>query len=116
MRVLLDECLPRRLKNAFGPDHEVTTVPERGWAGTRNGALLQLASDVVDVFVTIDAGLPYQQDLGRLPLAIVLLIAPSNRLDPSCRSCLACSSSFRTSRPVRSCASAAVRRPPRANP
>jgi hypothetical protein len=43
--------------------------------------LLQLASDVVDVFVTIDAGLPYQQDLGPLPLAIVLLIAPSNRLD-----------------------------------
>ena len=81
MRVLLDECLPRRLKGAFGPDHEVTTVPERGWAGTRNGALLQLASDVADVFVTIDAGLPYQQDLGRLPLAIVLLIAPSNRLD-----------------------------------
>jgi hypothetical protein len=33
------------------------------------------------VFVTIDAGLPYQQDLGRLPLAIVLLKAPTNRLD-----------------------------------
>ena len=81
MRVLLDECLPRRLKGAFGPDHDVTTVPERGWAGARNGALLQLASGLVDVFVTIDAGLPYQQDLGRLPLAIVLLTAPSNRLD-----------------------------------
>ena len=81
MRVLLDECLPRRLKDAFGPDHEVTTVPEHGWAGTQNGALLQLASGAVDVFVTIDAGLPYQRDLGRLPLAIVLFIAPSNRLD-----------------------------------
>jgi hypothetical protein len=43
--------------------------------------LLQLASGLVDVFVTIDAGLLYQQDLGRLPLAIVLLTAPSNRLD-----------------------------------
>jgi predicted nuclease of predicted toxin-antitoxin system len=81
VRVLLDECLPRRLKYAFGPDHDVTTVPERGWAGTRNGALLQLASGEVDVFVTIDAGLAYQQNLGQSSLAIVLLTAPSNRLD-----------------------------------
>jgi hypothetical protein len=39
MRVLLDECLPRKLKGHVH-DHEVTTVPEAGWAGTKNGALL----------------------------------------------------------------------------
>jgi len=81
VRVLLDECLPRRLKYALGPDHEVTTVPERGWAGTRNGELLSLASEEMDVFVTIDTGLLYQQNPGQATAAIVLLAASSNRLE-----------------------------------
>lgn len=41
MRLLLDECLPRRLKRELKP-HEVFTVPEMGWTGTKNGALLRL--------------------------------------------------------------------------
>jgi hypothetical protein len=40
MRVLLDESLPRKLKAELG-QHEVTTVPEAGWAGTKNGDLLR---------------------------------------------------------------------------
>jgi predicted nuclease of predicted toxin-antitoxin system len=36
MRILLDESLPKRLKADFG-DHEVSTVPEMGWASKRNG-------------------------------------------------------------------------------
>ena len=38
MRVLLDECLPRRLKRLLA-DHEVVTVPEAGWAGKRATAI-----------------------------------------------------------------------------
>ena len=41
MNVLLDECLPRRLKRELR-DYEVATVPEMGWAGIKNGALLRL--------------------------------------------------------------------------
>ena len=59
----------------------MTTVPERGWAGKTNGELLRLAQTEFDAFVTIDAGLPYQQHLAGFELGIVLLVAPSNRLD-----------------------------------
>ena len=81
MRVLLDECLPRGLKQAFPPEHQVTTVPERGWAGKTNGELLRLAHAEFDAFVTIDAGLAYQHHLVGFELGIVLLLASSNRLD-----------------------------------
>jgi hypothetical protein len=40
MRVLLDECVPRALRNDL-PGHEVKTVAELGWAGVKNGELLR---------------------------------------------------------------------------
>ena len=61
MHVLLDECLPRKLKAEI-VGHEVSTVPEVGWAGKENGELLQLAAKDFDVFVTIDANIPAQQN------------------------------------------------------
>ncbi|HRJ42715.1 MAG TPA: hypothetical protein PL105_12595 [Caldilineaceae bacterium] len=36
MKVLLDECLPRRLKRELS-GHPVSTVPEMGWVGVKNG-------------------------------------------------------------------------------
>lgn len=77
MRVLLDESLPRQLKRLL-TDSDVSTVPEVGWAGKKNGELLRLAEARFDVFVTMDRGLPFQQDLGRLQLCVVILIARSN--------------------------------------
>ena len=81
MRILLDECLPRRLKQAFGSQHAVTTVPERGWAGKQNDELLTLAAREFDVFITVDTGVEFQQNIGSSSLTLVLLRAPSNRLD-----------------------------------
>lgn len=66
MRVLLDECLPRQLKWQL-PGHDVATVPERGWAGTKNGELLRLAAAEFDVFVTVDQNLRFQRNLGPAP-------------------------------------------------
>jgi hypothetical protein len=80
MRVLLDECLPRRLRREF-PGHEVQTVPEIGWAGKKNGDLLRLAVGTFEVFITIDASLAFQQDVPGLALAVVTLSARSNRLE-----------------------------------
>ena len=80
MRVLLDECLPRRLKRVF-VDHEVRTVPDAGWAGTKNGELLKLAEDSFDVFVTMDQNLQYQQNLEGAAIAVVVLECRTNRLD-----------------------------------
>ncbi len=80
MRVLLDECLPRRLKRHL-PGHEVRTVPEEGWAGRKNGELLRLAAVGFDAFVTMDKGQVHQQDIRNLSLAVLVLRASSNRLE-----------------------------------
>ncbi|MEE8074748.1 MAG: DUF5615 family PIN-like protein [Candidatus Binatia bacterium] len=79
MRVLLDECLPKRLKQWIA-GHEVVTVPEAGWAGKDNGELVTLAAGHFEVFLTVDQNLAAQQDLGRAGLAVIVLRARSNRL------------------------------------
>lgn len=80
MNVLLDECLPRKLKYEL-PGHHVLTVPEMGWAGTRNGELLRLAETAFDVFITADQNVTYQQNLRSAALSIVILAASNNRLE-----------------------------------
>jgi predicted nuclease of predicted toxin-antitoxin system len=79
MRVLLDECLPRKLKHHI-VGHEVSTVQERGWSSKKNGELLRLMNDSVDVFLTSDQNLRYQQDLSIIRYSIVVLVARDNRL------------------------------------
>ena len=56
MRILLDECLPKKLKKDFS-NHEVKTVPEMGWAGKKNGELLPLLENHFDIFITADQNL-----------------------------------------------------------
>jgi predicted nuclease of predicted toxin-antitoxin system len=80
MRILLDECLPRKLKDELS-DHDVTTVPEAGLAGATNGELFGFSTGQFDVFITVDTGLEHQQDLGQLPFAVIALKAPSNRIE-----------------------------------
>ncbi len=81
MKVLLDECLPKRLKREL-PDHDVLRVQEMGWAGIKNGALLRfIKSADFDVFVTIDGNLEYQQNLRAIRFAIIVLSAPDNTFD-----------------------------------
>jgi predicted nuclease of predicted toxin-antitoxin system len=80
VRVLLDECLPRRLKREL-VGHDARTVPEMGWATKRNGELLALAAAEFDVFLTVDRNLAYQQDVSTFNIAVVVLVARSNSLD-----------------------------------
>ncbi len=77
--MLLDECVDRRLAESIS-GHDVKTVPEVGWAGIKNGELLSRAQQAFDARVTVDRNLPFQQDLSRLSLAVVVLRARSNRL------------------------------------
>ena len=79
MRVLLDECVDRRLARELH-GHEVQTVTGLGWAGVHNGALLAQASGQFDVFVTVDRNLAFQQPIDKLALTVVVLRARSNRL------------------------------------
>ena len=60
MKILLDECVDRRLATEiYG--HDVNTVPQMGWAGIKNGDLLALAENSFDLFVTVDRNLSFQQ-------------------------------------------------------
>jgi hypothetical protein len=80
MRILLDECLPRRLEDDL-TEHDVRTVPEAGWQGRKNGELLALAAGHFDVLLTIDAGIGFQQNPATLELGVIALNARSNRLE-----------------------------------
>jgi len=77
MRLLLDECMPRRFGRAL-TEHHVATVQSMRWRGLKNGALLQRARGEFDVFITVDRGIPHQQNLKNETLAIIVLRAFSN--------------------------------------
>jgi predicted nuclease of predicted toxin-antitoxin system len=72
MRVLLDECLPERLRDEL-PGHQVRTAREAGLAGKKNGLLMELASAQFDVLVTVDRGIPSQQSMTKSRLGVVLI-------------------------------------------
>lgn len=79
MKLLLDECIDRKLAREF-VGYEVKTVPQMGWAGTKNGQLLTLAAAEFDIFITVDRNLSFQQNLPEFDIAVIVLQASSNRL------------------------------------
>jgi hypothetical protein len=73
VKVLLDENLDHALRKLLGP-HEVVTVTYMGWTGLQNGALLRAAEESgMDVLLTGDQTLAYEQNLAGRRLAIVAL-------------------------------------------
>jgi len=80
VKVILDECLPRRLVRDLQP-HLVTTVSREGWAGSKNGALLKLIIPEFDVFITVDGNLIHQQNLQGMSLRVIILHAVNNRYE-----------------------------------
>ncbi len=84
MRVLLDESVPR----AFGfaiTGHFVRTAQTAEFSGLLNGELLaSMKAANFDVLVAFDQNLPYQQN-AVLPVAVVVLLAPNNRVETAMR-------------------------------
>ena len=75
MRVLLDECVPRKLKFfSIEAGHECQTASEAGFSGVENGELLALAEGSFDVLITVDKNIRHQQ-------ALIVLRSVSNDLD-----------------------------------
>ncbi len=80
MRILLDECVPRRLRQEL-PGQDVRTVPEMGWSGKKNGELLRsMSGQGFDVLITVDRSLRHQQNLQSAGVAVIVIVAASNRL------------------------------------
>lgn len=79
MRVLLDECVPKRLGKLL-TSHECRIPAQMGWAGIKNGRLLALAEKEFDIRVTMDRNLSFQQHIPKVAIGLVVLRARSNRL------------------------------------
>ena len=79
MKILLDECLPRRLAKSL-PGHDVHTVRQMEWLGLSNGKLLDAAAEF-DLFLTVDKNLVTQQNLAGRHLAVIVLRAKSNKIE-----------------------------------
>jgi predicted nuclease of predicted toxin-antitoxin system len=81
MKLLLDECVPKRLKKDF-IRHEVFTVDESGFKGLKNGRLLRAASDDgFEILITVDQNIEHQQNLSLLPISILVLVSKTNRYE-----------------------------------
>ncbi len=79
MKIFLDECVDWRLSRDIA-EHDVKTARQMGWSAIKNGELLALVSGAFDVFITVDRNLAFQQNVGVLPFAVIVLRAKSNRL------------------------------------
>jgi hypothetical protein len=63
MRILIDECIDERFRNSWS-GHDCQTALYAGLAGLKNGDLLAAAeTKKFDVFLTVDQGIEYQQNL-----------------------------------------------------
>jgi hypothetical protein len=80
MRILIDECIDERFRNSL-PGHDCQTARYAGLAGLKNGDLLAAAETAeFELFLTIDQGIEYQQNLAARKIAIIIFRAKSNRL------------------------------------
>lgn len=78
MKLLLDENLPKRLKQDFS-DHEVYTVKDQNWNGIQNGELLKLLlENEFDALLTFDKNLQHQQNFEKYPITVFVLSASIN--------------------------------------
>jgi predicted nuclease of predicted toxin-antitoxin system len=81
MKLLLDECTPKRLKNDF-VGHNVFTVDDAGFKGLKNGDLLRAATNAgFEVLITVDQNIQHQQNIALSTICVLILIAKSNRYD-----------------------------------
>lgn len=80
MKILLDECVTKKLK-AHLTEFEVRTLNDMGWSGLRNGTLLKAAVEQeFDILLTVDKNLPYQQNMLRHNITVVVLDVKRNKI------------------------------------
>ena len=80
MKILLDECVPKKLAREL-VGHECLTVAGMGWRGVKNGELLRrITNEGFQAMLTVDKNLQFQQPIERLPFALVVLDTPRTTL------------------------------------
>ena len=80
MKVLLDECVDRRLKSRL-PGHDVYTVTNMHWNGLKNGLLMSAAiGEKFDMLLTIDKNLEFQQNLKKYDIVVAIFDVKQNNV------------------------------------
>jgi predicted nuclease of predicted toxin-antitoxin system len=81
MKILLDECLPLDFRHSF-PGHDVHSAQWAGLKGRKNGELLRTAEVAgYDVLLTVDQGIPHQQNLVGRRLSIITIRSKTNQIE-----------------------------------
>ncbi|HHH51753.1 MAG TPA: hypothetical protein ENK76_05240 [Campylobacterales bacterium] len=79
MKIVIDECLPKRVTQFFEKGFAYT-VPQMGLSGSKDTELLEeLDKREIDVFITIDGNIEYQQQFINRTFGTVVIISVSNR-------------------------------------
>ncbi len=82
MKLLLDENLPKKLKYRFSSNFSVQTVSDLGWQGKQNGELISsMIQEQLQVLITSDKNLRFQQNLENLNICVVILMTKDNRYE-----------------------------------
>ena len=81
MKILLDECVTKRLKPHL-TEFVVFTVSEMKWNGIKNGQLMVLCIDNgFELIITIDKNLIFQQNLHKYKLKVAVLNCLTSKLE-----------------------------------
>lgn len=80
LKILIDECLDRRFAKEILHAYVKTTL-DMGWAGLKNGKLLEQAQAHFDVFITSDQNLSFQQNLPKYQIIVIVMCPVRNQLD-----------------------------------
>ncbi len=73
MKILLDECVPKKTRTLLG-EHEVNTVVEMGFNGLKDGPLLSASEQAeFDILLKIDKNIDQQQNVKKYKISIVIL-------------------------------------------
>lgn len=81
MKILIDECLPKRLKS-YLDEFDVYTASEMGWSSLKNGNLLSEAIAAnFDIMLTADKQIQHQQNMNKYDMAIVIFDVKRNKIE-----------------------------------
>ncbi len=81
MKILLDECVTKLLKNHL-TEFDVFTVRELDLSGIKNGKLMMYCvENNFDILLTIDKNLMYQQNLDKYPLTIAVFNCFTSKIE-----------------------------------
>lgn len=80
MTILLDHCVPARLRHEFPSQYTVHSAAFRGWQELENGALISTAEkEGYQVLITSDKRIRYQQNIVDRKIAILILTSNQYR-------------------------------------